>query len=97
MTPRAVLPTEAATVKFTFIPSLPDELSISNGEVVKVLQEFDDGWALCVNSRGLQGMVPLECLDRQEGVPNRGIRDSNRASSLNILPNRASGVLVSDF
>ena len=51
-----------------FIPSLPDELSISTGEMVRVLGEFDDGWAYCANGRGEQGMVPLECLDRQPGA-----------------------------
>lgn len=87
-----------ATVKFTFIPSLPDELSISNGEVVTVLQEYDDGWALCVNGRGVQGMVPLECLDNGDptaaaiadkyvsgGGGNGDARNSRRASSLNIV------------
>ena len=58
---------EKATVKFTFIPSLPDELSIANGEVVEILQEYDDGWALCINAREVQGMVPLECLERDGG------------------------------
>ncbi|KAJ3474796.1 hypothetical protein NLI96_g12250 [Meripilus lineatus] len=54
-----------AQVRCTFIPSLPDELSISTGEHVRVVGEFDDGWALCENGRGEQGVVPLECLDRQ--------------------------------
>ncbi|KIY71070.1 hypothetical protein CYLTODRAFT_391061 [Cylindrobasidium torrendii FP15055 ss-10] len=57
-------PVENATVRSTFVPSLPDELSIVTGENVKIIQEFDDGWALCKNSAGEQGMVPLECLDR---------------------------------
>ncbi|KAG7448281.1 uncharacterized protein BT62DRAFT_877298, partial [Guyanagaster necrorhizus] len=47
-----------------FIPSLPDELPITNGETIQIIQEFDDGWALCVNGREEQGMVPLECLER---------------------------------
>jgi hypothetical protein len=68
----------AATVQCTFIPTLPDELSISTGETVRVLGEYDDGWALCVNGKGEQGMVPLECLDRGEPA----VRNSRRASSL---------------
>ncbi|EGO21187.1 hypothetical protein SERLADRAFT_398647 [Serpula lacrymans var. lacrymans S7.9] len=51
------------TVKYSFIPSLPDELSISTGERVTVSGRYDDGWALCINGRGEQGMVPQECLE----------------------------------
>lgn len=63
-TPLPVTTENGAVVKQTFIPALPDELEISTGETIRVLSEYDDGWALCVNLRGEQGMVPLECLDR---------------------------------
>lgn len=55
---------ETAVVRVVYIPTLPDELSITAGEVVHVLKAFDDGWALCANVRGEQGVVPVECLDR---------------------------------
>jgi len=48
----------------TFIPSLPDELSISIGERLRVLAGYEDGWSLCMNYRGMQGMVPNECLEK---------------------------------
>ncbi|KAJ7771660.1 hypothetical protein B0H16DRAFT_1224720, partial [Mycena metata] len=51
------------TVRSVFIPSDPDELDITTATVVRVLAEFDDGWALCANERGEQGVVPLECLE----------------------------------
>ncbi|KAJ7193828.1 hypothetical protein GGX14DRAFT_297353, partial [Mycena pura] len=78
-------------VRSEYIPSLPDELEIFTGEVVRVQSEFDDGWALCVNTRGERGMVPLECLDRSaSGSGSAGAqlqtpspyRDSRRTSSL---------------
>jgi len=78
-----------ATVIYTFITSLPDELSIRVGETIRVLVEYDDGWALSLNSRGEQGMVPLQCLDR--GVGSRdfdGDADMDgmrRVSSLHAL------------
>ncbi|KAK0463626.1 uncharacterized protein EV420DRAFT_1099775 [Desarmillaria tabescens] len=77
----------SAIVKSRFIPSLPDELPISNGETVRIMQEFDDGWALCVNGREEQGMVPLECLERltpTSGAPATApdLRKSARESSL---------------
>lgn len=50
-----------------YVPTLPDELAISTGETLKVLQEFDDGWSECMNSGGEVGMVPLECFGRQGG------------------------------
>lgn len=90
--PAIIVPPESngAIVKCSFIPTLPDELSIVTGEVVRVLAEYDDGWALCQNGRAEQGMVPLECLDRSgtgarvgAGVqPGLDLRDMRRDSSL---------------
>ncbi|KAF9014165.1 hypothetical protein BDQ17DRAFT_445541 [Cyathus striatus] len=54
------------TVKYTFYTSLLDELQITVGERVRILAEYDDGWGLCVNSRGEQGVIPLECIDRSD-------------------------------
>ncbi|KAJ7073846.1 hypothetical protein C8F01DRAFT_1098526 [Mycena amicta] len=78
-----------ATVRYEFIPSLPDELSIVTGEVVRIVAEYDDGWALCANSRNEQGMVPIECIDRNSNsnsrstlAPGQGNRNSRRTSSL---------------
>ncbi|KAL6300187.1 hypothetical protein BKA93DRAFT_717788, partial [Sparassis latifolia] len=52
-------------IKSAFVPRLPDELSVSAGEMVRMVAEYDDGWARCANMRGEQGVVPLECLQRQ--------------------------------
>lgn len=77
-----------ATVIYTFITSLPDELTIRVGETIRVLAEFDDGWALSLNARGEQGMVPLQCLDRGGDRDFDGDADMDemrRVSSLNAL------------
>ncbi|KAF8205640.1 kinase-like domain-containing protein [Mycena galopus ATCC 62051] len=83
--PRPV-PLAAATamVRYEFIPSLPDELRIITGEIVYVLAEYADGWALCKNRRGGQGMVPLECLDRTAQTLQARTRnnDPRRTSSI---------------
>lgn len=68
----------------TFIPQLPDELAITPGETLYIQTEYDDGWALCANISGKEGMVPLECV---EGVGGQfaGVshtRMMRRASSL---------------
>lgn len=55
----------------TFIPSLPDELPISSGETLRVVEVFDDGWAECMNRNGEVGMVPLECFDRPPSASAR--------------------------
>ncbi|TFK36358.1 hypothetical protein BDQ12DRAFT_686781 [Crucibulum laeve] len=46
-------------------PSRADELRLTVGETVRVLAEYDDGFALCMDSHGGRGMAPLTCLDRQ--------------------------------
>ncbi|KAJ6622895.1 SH3 domain-containing protein [Mycena sp. CBHHK59/15] len=78
-----------AAVRYEFIPTLPDELSITTGETVRVLSEYDDGWALCANARGEEGMVPLECLDRASSSQlqvqqQQDHRNSRRTSSLGV-------------
>jgi len=81
-----------AYVRCTYIPNLPDELSVTVGEMVRVLNAYDDGWALCLNAHNEQGVVPLECLDRNNaplrspgqylGQGTGDWRMSRRASSL---------------
>jgi len=74
-----------AIIRCTFIPSLPDELSITTGETVTIVNEYDDGWALCANVRGEQGMVPVECLAKDAATPRAPEADwknAQRASSL---------------
>ncbi|KAI9466071.1 hypothetical protein BJY52DRAFT_320842 [Lactarius psammicola] len=82
-----------ALVRVTFVPQLPDELAIAPGETLYIRTEFDDGWALCANARGEQGMVPLECLEGGGGQfaefqpppVDWHNRDSRRVSSLRSL------------
>ncbi|KIM62023.1 hypothetical protein SCLCIDRAFT_120249, partial [Scleroderma citrinum Foug A] len=72
------------TIKCSFVPTLPDELSISTGERVRVINRFDDGWALCENGGGEQGMVPQECLEQITIDPDDADwRNARRVSSLN--------------
>ncbi|KAL4067805.1 hypothetical protein J3A83DRAFT_4096737 [Scleroderma citrinum] len=73
-----------ATIKCTFVPTLPDELSITTGERVRLIDRFDDGWALCENGGGEQGMVPQECLEQITVDPgDADWRNAKRVSSLN--------------
>ena len=83
--PSTPLPDVPALVRMTFVLQLPDELAITPGETVYIQTEFDDGWAMCVNSRGKRGMVPLECLEGSGGqfAGLSHLRTTRRASSLN--------------
>jgi len=51
-----------ATVVNTFITGRADELPVAVGQKLNILAKYDDGWSFCVNERGEQGMVPVECL-----------------------------------
>ncbi|KAH0830742.1 hypothetical protein J3R83DRAFT_2221 [Lanmaoa asiatica] len=73
-----------ATVKCTFVPTLPDELSITTGERIFIVEQYDDGWDLCTNGRDERGMVPRECLERAiSDQPGIGWKNAQRISSLN--------------
>ena len=61
---RGVRAGNIGVVKSIFEPRMNDELRIRVGEALRVLAEYDDGWAFCENPRGERGMIPLECLDR---------------------------------
>ena len=81
---RAQHPPVEAMVKCTFVPTLPDELSITAGERIFVVEQYDDGWDLCANRRGERGMVPHECLEHTlSDQPDIGWRNVQRLSSLN--------------
>jgi hypothetical protein len=98
------VPEVPAFVRMTFVPQLPDELAITPGETVYIRTEYDDGWALCANRLGREGMVPLECLEVGEGEfggrsqlgatrsANPGQASPRRASSRCTNPRRASSL-----
>ncbi|PKS07361.1 hypothetical protein jhhlp_005963 [Lomentospora prolificans] len=64
-------------VQLDFKPTLEDELDLKAGQLVRLLHEYDDGWALCIRlDRSRQGVVPRTCLStrpvkpRAPGGPN---------------------------
>ncbi|KAE9970229.1 hypothetical protein BLS_008158 [Venturia inaequalis] len=57
-------------VQLDFKPSMEDELEIHAGQLVRLLHEYDDGWALCTRmDRSQQGVVPRTCLSKQMVKP----------------------------
>jgi len=57
-------------VQLDFKPSMDDELSLKAGQLVRMLHEYDDGWALCIRlDRSQQGVAPRTCLSAKPCKP----------------------------
>jgi hypothetical protein len=73
-----------AIVLFTSLTDVPDELSISSGETLEVLEVYGNGnWVLCRNARGATGMVRqawLETIERTEHIEAQTMDSETRNS-----------------
>ncbi|EME42712.1 hypothetical protein DOTSEDRAFT_73504 [Dothistroma septosporum NZE10] len=74
-------PNNVHRVQLDFKPSMEDELELVSGQLVRMLHEYDDGWALCIRmDRSQQGVAPRTCLSklpvkpRPQGPPPQGSR-----------------------
>ncbi|ORY64821.1 uncharacterized protein BCR38DRAFT_457142 [Pseudomassariella vexata] len=57
-------------VQLDFKPTLEDEMGLRAGQLVRLLHEYDDGWALCIRlDRSQQGVVPRTCLSTRPVKP----------------------------
>ncbi|TDZ17145.1 hypothetical protein Cob_v009836 [Colletotrichum orbiculare MAFF 240422] len=57
-------------VQLDFKPTLEDEMELRAGQLVRLLHEYDDGWALCIRlDRSQQGVVPRTCLSTRPVKP----------------------------
>ncbi|KXL44812.1 hypothetical protein M433DRAFT_771 [Acidomyces richmondensis BFW] len=72
-------PNNVHRVQLDFKPSMDDELELKSGQLVRILHEYDDGWALCIRmDRSQQGVAPRTCLSklpvkpRPQGPPPMG-------------------------
>lgn len=58
-------PLNVHRVQLDFAPSMEDELELHAGQLVRMLHEYDDGWALCIRlDRSQQGVVPRSCISK---------------------------------
>ncbi|KAF4551478.1 Hypothetical protein D9617_13g099780 [Elsinoe fawcettii] len=58
-------PNNVHRVQLDFKPSMEDEIELRAGDVVRILHEYDDGWALCsYMDRSKQGVAPRTCLSK---------------------------------
>ncbi|QIW94900.1 hypothetical protein AMS68_000418 [Peltaster fructicola] len=66
-------PNNVHRVQLDFKPSMDDELELKSGQLVRMLHEYDDGWALCVRmDRSQQGVAPRTCLSKTPVKPRNG-------------------------
>ncbi|KAK0715268.1 hypothetical protein B0H67DRAFT_553830 [Lasiosphaeris hirsuta] len=57
-------------VQLDFKPTMDDELALKAGQLVRLLHEYDDGWALCIRlDRSQQGVAPRTCLSTRPVKP----------------------------
>ena len=71
------------TVRRAFVPSMPDEMAVDVGDLVRVVRQFDDGWAVVQNAgTDAQGLVPLDRIhDDEKGASGPAFLAKKRVSS----------------
>lgn len=75
-------------VQLDFKPTLEDELELRAGQLVRLLHEYDDGWALCIRlDRSQQGVVPRTCLSTRPVKPRAGPSAGRPGPPVNPNPN----------
>lgn len=63
-------PNNIHRVQLDFSPSMDDELGLRSGSLVRLVHEYDDGWALCIRLNGTQqGVAPRSCLSARPVMP----------------------------
>ncbi|MCJ1380944.1 hypothetical protein MMC17_004053 [Xylographa soralifera] len=64
------VPINVHRIQLDFKPSMEDELELKAGQLVRLLHEYDDGWALCIRlDRSQQGVAPRTCLSARPVKP----------------------------
>lgn len=73
------------SVSVAFAPTMDDELAVKAGDVVRMIEEYQDGWCLIhhVGRAGApRGVCPRFCLqERKRIVPTRSLHVTKRNSS----------------
>jgi hypothetical protein len=83
-------PHQVYRVLYDFQPSLPDEMEVQPGDIIRTEETFEDGWAFGINmTTGKQGTFPMNCLEDDnvsEGDSRSFVSErshNRRTSSLN--------------
>ncbi|KAK7997394.1 bZIP transcription factor [Apiospora arundinis] len=79
-------------VQLDFKPTLEDEMELKAGQLVRLLHEYDDGWALCIRlDRSQQGVVPRTCLSTRPVKPRPAGGPPGARNGPPVNPNRGPG------
>ncbi|CCU83195.1 SH3 domain containing protein [Blumeria hordei DH14] len=87
------IPIAVHRAQLDFAPSMDDELELIAGQLVRVLHEYDDGWAMCIRlDSSEQGVCPRTCLSTRpikprshsgsSGGPSPGMQASQASTGL---------------
>jgi len=87
-------PHQVYRVLYDFKPSLPDEIEVQAGDVIRTEETFEDGWAYGINmTSGKKGTFPMNCLEddfteneNKSCISERSQR-SQRSRRTSSLPN----------
>lgn len=63
-----------------------DELTLRKGDIVELLETYDDGWSRLLNSANINGLVPsnyFKVAQEQQPKPLRERETKNKADGLN--------------
>jgi len=64
-------PHQVYRVLYDFQPSLPDEIEIQAGDIIRTEETFEDGWAYGINmTSGKKGTFPMNCLEDDYATDN---------------------------
>jgi len=64
-------PHQVYRVLYDFQPSLPDEMEIQAGDIIRTEETFEDGWAFGINmTSGKRGTFPMNCLEDDYATDN---------------------------
>ncbi|MCJ1432293.1 hypothetical protein MMC27_001649 [Xylographa pallens] len=70
-------PINVHRIQLDFKPSMEDELELKAGQLVRLLHEYDDGWALCIRlDRSQQGVAPRTCLSARPVKPRSKLSEN---------------------
>ncbi|KAK4539568.1 hypothetical protein LTR36_010845 [Oleoguttula mirabilis] len=87
-------PNNVHRVQLDFKPSMEDELELKSGQLVRMLHEYDDGWALCIRmDRSQQGVTPRTCLSKLPVKPRPQGPPSNGTNSRPMTPTGPPGMM----
>jgi len=73
-------------VKRSFTVKLPDELKVKEGDRLRILREFKDGWALCQRTARRnpeKGAVPVCCL-AELSINTKRVRTGNKVNESEV-------------